>query len=108
MVGVIQSIVIEDALALCCFSLGPHLQHMEVPRLEVEPKLQLPACITATATPDPSHSSCLCRSLRQHRILNPLSKARDRTPVLMDTCQVLNPVSHCGNSSPGFDSSLSF
>ena len=35
--------------------LGPHLQHMEVPGLEVESKLQLPATATATATRDPSH-----------------------------------------------------
>ena len=31
--------------------LGPHLQHMEVPRLGVELELQLPAYTTATATP---------------------------------------------------------
>ena len=36
-----------------CF-LGPHLQHMEVPRLGVELELQLPATATATATQDPS------------------------------------------------------
>ena len=33
--------------------LGPHLQHMEVPRLRVELELQLLAYTTATATPDP-------------------------------------------------------
>ena len=37
-----------------CF-LGPHLQHMEVPRLEVESELQLLAYTTAMATRDPSH-----------------------------------------------------
>ena len=31
-----------------CF-LGPHLQHMEVPRLGVELELQLPGYATATA-----------------------------------------------------------
>ena len=31
------------------------LGHMEVTRLGVESKLQLLACTTATATPDPSH-----------------------------------------------------
>ena len=36
--------------------LGPHPQHMEVPRLGVESELQLPAYTTATATPDPSLS----------------------------------------------------
>ena len=36
-----------------CFS-GPHLLHMEVPRLGVESELQLPAYTTATAMQDPS------------------------------------------------------
>ena len=35
-----------------CF-LGLHSQHVEVPRLGVEPELHLPAYTTATATPDP-------------------------------------------------------
>ena len=35
--------------------LGPYLQHMEVPGLEVELELQLPAYATATVIPDPSH-----------------------------------------------------
>ena len=34
-----------------CF-LGPHLWHMEVPRLGVDMELQLPAYTTATAMPD--------------------------------------------------------
>ena len=59
---------------------------MEVPRLGVESELQLLACTTATATPDPS---CVCdyRS-REHWILNPLSEARDQTCILMDASQV--------------------
>ena len=61
----------------CIFFGGPHLRHMEVPRLGVEWELPLPA--TATATPDPSHIWDLHHSSRQHWILNPLSKARDRT-----------------------------
>ena len=32
--------------------LGPHSQHMEVPRLEVKSELQLQGYATATATPD--------------------------------------------------------
>ena len=32
------------------FFLGLHLCHMEVPRLEVQSELQLPAYVTATAT----------------------------------------------------------
>ena len=55
-----------------CF-LGPHLQHMEVPRLAVKSELQLPAYITATATWDPSHVCDLHRSSCQRWLLNPLS-----------------------------------
>ena len=50
---------------------------MEVPRLGVKPELQLPACTTATATPDPGHIFDLHHSLRQHQIHKPLSMARD-------------------------------
>ena len=41
-------------LFVCLFVafLGPHPWHMEVPRLEVESKLQLPAYTTATGTQD--------------------------------------------------------
>ena len=39
------------------YFLGPHPQHMEVPRLGVESELQLPAYTTVTATQDPS---CVC------------------------------------------------
>ena len=42
------------------FFLGPHLWHMEVPRLGVESQLQLPAY--ATATQDPSHVFALHHS----------------------------------------------
>ena len=59
---------------------------MEVPRLGVELELQLWAysTTTATATRDPSH---VCNvhhhSSWQRRILNALSKTRDRTHDLM-------------------------
>ena len=56
----------------CLIFLGLHPRHMEVPRLGVQLELQPLAYATATATPD----------------LNPLSKARDRTHVLMDTSWV--------------------
>ena len=62
------------------------LQCIEVPRLGVELELHLPA--TATATPYLSHVFDLHHSSRQHRILNPLSRAGDRTHVLMDTSWV--------------------
>ena len=78
--------------------LGPHLWHIEVPRLGVESELQLPAYTTATATRDqsrvcdPHHSSWPCW------IPDPLSKARDQTCILMNTSWVLNPLSNNGNS----------
>ena len=71
--------------------LWPYLQHVEVPRLGVEWELQLLAYTTATAMQDPD---CICdlhHSSGQCRILDPLSEARDRTCVLMDTSQVRYP-----------------
>ena len=68
--------------------LGLHLGHMEVPRLVVESELQLPADATATAMRDPSLICDLHRGSRQHQILSPLRKARDRILVLMDSSRV--------------------
>ena len=59
------------------FFLQLHLWLMEAPRLGVESELQLPAYVTATATPEPSHTCNLHRSLQQRQILNPMSKDRD-------------------------------
>ena len=75
-------------LLFCFVFLGPHLHHMDVPRLGVESKLQLPAYAMATATPD---LSCICNlhhSSQQHRILDPLSRNRNQACVLMDTSRV--------------------
>ena len=82
--------------------LGPHLQHMEVPRLGVQWELQPPvnATATATATPDPSHICKLHCSLQQHQIHNPLIKVRDWTCILMDTSQIFNPLRYSRNSCP--------
>ena len=55
---------------------------MEVPRLGAGSELHLLACATATAMRDPSRICDLHCSLWQHQILNPLSKARDRTHIL--------------------------
>ena len=69
------------------FFLGLHQWHREVPRLGVESELQPLAFTTATAMPD---SSCICNlhhSSWERRILNPLSEARERICVLMDTSQ---------------------
>ena len=70
----------ENALTtrelLFCF-LGPHLQHMDIPRRGVELELQLLAYTKAPAARDPSCICALQHSSRQHWILNPLSEARD-------------------------------
>ena len=72
------------------FFLGLQPRHMEVPRLGVESELQLPACATATAMPDRASSVTYTAT---H------SEARDQTcKPAMDTSQVLNPLSHNGNS----------
>ena len=70
---------------------------MEVPRLGVELEPKLLAYATVTAMRDPSHVFNLHHNSQQCWILNPLSKARDQTPVLMDTSQVRNLLSHNGN-----------
>ena len=68
-----------------------------VPGVKLE--LQLPAYATATATLNPSHTCDIYHSSQQCWILNPLSKARDWTRILMETSQVLNLLSHNGNPS---------
>ena len=71
----------------CCFAfLGWQPRPMEVLRLGVELEQEVLAYTTAIRDPNrvcnPYHSS------RQCQILNPLSEARDRTPILMDTSQI--------------------
>ena len=70
--------------------LGAHLEHMEVPRLDVKSELQ-------AYTRSQPHTQDLCHSLWQRQIPNPL-KAKDETHVLMDTSWVLNTQSHNGDS----------
>ena len=53
--------------------------------LGVKSELQQPAYSTATAMPEPSRVCDLHHSSWQCQSLNPLSKARDWTHVLMDT-----------------------
>ena len=67
------------------------LQHMEVPRLGVELELWLLGYTTATATLDPSGICDLYHSSWHHRILNPLSEARDQTLVLRILVMVTTP-----------------
>ena len=64
---------------------------MKVLGLGVESELQLLAYAAATAMWDPGHACNLHHSSWQHRILNPLSEARDRTCFLMDASQIHFP-----------------
>ena len=84
--------MVPGFLFVCLFFvfLGPHLLHVQVPRLGAELELQVPAYITDTAMPDPSRSQC--------QILNPLSEARDEIQVLMDTMPGSLLLRHSGNS----------
>ena len=63
--------------------LGPLPWHMEVPSLAVELELLLLDYTRATTMCDPSLLCDLHSSSEQCRILNPLSKARNRTHNLM-------------------------
>ena len=67
----------------------------------VKLELQLKAYATATAMPDPRLICNFHHSSQKCQILNPLSEARDRTCILMDTSWVLNLLSHNGNSTHG-------
>ena len=60
---------------------------MEVPRLGVELELQLLAYTTATATPVLNRVCDLLHSSWQCWIIHPVSEAKDRTGVLVDTSQ---------------------
>ena len=71
-------------------SLCPHMVegHMEVPRLGVKMDLQLLAYTTATAAWFLSSIFHLRHGSQQHWILNPLTKARDRTHNLIVPSQI--------------------
>ena len=64
-----------------------HLWHKEIPRLGIELELELLAYTTVTATRNPSHI-CDHPMTWKHQILKPITKARDRTRILMDTSWV--------------------
>ena len=70
---------------------------MEVPRRGGESELQVPAYATAIAIQDLSHIYDLHHSLWQCQILKALSKARDQTCILVDTCHILNPLNYNRN-----------
>ena len=74
-------------LFVYCF-LGPHLQHMEVPRLGSALELLLPVYTTATGMQDPSCVCSLHHSSWQCQILNPLREAMDQICTLMAPSQI--------------------
>ena len=81
------------------FNLGPHLQHVEVPRLGVEEELQLPIPAWPQQRRIPAESETYTAAHSNTRSFNPLSKARNPTHILMGTSLAPNPLSHNGNSS---------
>ena len=70
-------------LSLSFVFLGLHPRHVEVPRLGVESELWPRASTTATATRDLGRVCDLHHSSQQCQMLNPLSKGRDPTCILM-------------------------
>ena len=89
-----RTLKLEGKLSVICqnvfffFFLGLHLQHVSM--LGVESELQLSVYGKATAAPDLRSICDLYHSSQQHQILNPLSKARDQTLILMDASWVCN------------------
>ena len=77
--------------------LGPHLWHMEVPRLGVKLELQLLAY--ATATGNTGNICNLHCSLRQCQSLTHWARPGTEYVSSWIWYQVLNPLSHNGNSS---------
>ena len=61
----VKNIIIIVIIIIILVFLGPHLQHMDIPRLGIESEMQLPAYTTATAMakPDPSHTCSNAGSL---------------------------------------------
>ena len=84
----LQSFAFLPSFLFFLLFLGPHSWHTKVPRLGANSELQLPAYTTATAIWDPSHICDLHHSSQQYWTPNPLSKARDRTRILMNTSQI--------------------
>ena len=85
-----QVLIVNHTFFFCLFFiivvlflfLWPQLPYVEVPGLGVESELQLPAHTTATAILFPGD---LCHTMWQRWTLNPLSKARDQTHILIET-----------------------
>ena len=64
---------------------GPFLPLVEVPRLGVEPELQLQAYTTATAMPDLIVFETCAIACGNAVTLNPLNEAKVQSHILMNT-----------------------
>ena len=87
------AVSVSDIHPRLSFFLGLHLQHMKVPRLRAELELQLLAYTAAV------RSDLQC-SLQQCWSLNPLSKVRDGTPILMAAIRFITPGATVGTPPP--------
>ena len=76
----------QICVCVCLFRATPATYGSSQARVESE--LQLRVYTTATAKPNPSRICDPHHSPQQHQILNPLSEARERPCVLMDTSQI--------------------
>ena len=70
---------------------------MQVPRLGIKLELHLLAYATAIAARDPSHICDLHHSSWQQWTPDPLSEARDRIRILMDTSWIRFRCATTGN-----------
>ena len=92
--------ICHSVISSLLFFLGLHLRHIDVPRLGVESELKLRTRSQPQAKTSELHLGTMSQlSGRQLWILNPLSEAREQTHILVDTCWVLNLLSHNGNSN---------
>ena len=93
--------ICHSVISSLLFFLGLHLRHIDVPRLGVESELKLRTRSQPQAnTGSELHLGTMSQlSGRQLWILNPLNEAREQTRILVDTCWVLNLLSHNGNSN---------
>ena len=88
---------------LSFFFLQLYLQHVQVPRLGVESKLQLPAYTIATATLDLSHIWTYATVHGNARSLTYWARPGIKTASSQTLCQVPNPLSQNGNSPSFFN-----
>ena len=81
-------------LLLLSFS-EQYLQHMEV---KAKGQIRAGLCHSHSSTRSKLHLCPVLQLAATLRCLNPLREIRDRTHILVDTSQVLNLLSHSGNS----------